>query len=181
VAKRSPAPKPKRTPEEHAALIQRAQAYDVEALGELLDEPRSIDAFKIDPGDLGARVEQDLIVLCTSSMDAQADIIRYEQQMRTDLDGPAPSPIERLLVDDIVACWLHLHFIRGQWTRAFKEGSTTTVNALERLLNGAQRRYLDAAKTLAQVRRLIVPVVQLNLANQQVNVVVGSSDGELYP
>jgi len=27
------------------------------------------------------------------------------------------------------------------------------------------------------VRRLIVPVVQLNMANQQVNVVVGSSDG----
>ena len=179
--RRSPAPKPKRTPEEHAALIRRGNAGDTYAIAELVDEPRPIDAFKIDPGDYGARVEQDLIVLCASTIDEQADIIRYEQQLRTDLDGPAPTPIERSLVDEIVTCSLHLNFIRRQWIRALKEGSIANVNALERLLNGAQRRSLDAAKTLAQVRRLVVPVMQVNLANQQVNVVVGSSDGQLCP
>jgi hypothetical protein len=45
-------------------------------------------------------------------------------------------------------------------------------------LDRAQSRFLSAQKTLAQVRRLIVPVVQLNMANQQVNVVVGSTLGE---
>jgi hypothetical protein len=31
------------------------------------------------------------------------------------------------------------------------------------------------------VRRLIIPVVQLNMANQQVNVAIGSSPGSLPP
>jgi hypothetical protein len=31
------------------------------------------------------------------------------------------------------------------------------------------------------VRRLILPLVQFNLAKQQVNVVVGSSNGQLEP
>ncbi len=50
---------------------------------------------------------------------------------------------------------------------------------MEHLLNGAHRRYDDAHKTLAQVRRLVVPVVQLNVAKHQVNVVGGSTLGEL--
>ncbi len=60
-----------------------------------------------------------------------------------------------------------------------EDARVTTLNAMEHLLNGAQRRYDDAHKTLAQVRRLIVPVVQLNVANQQVNVVGGMTFGEL--
>jgi hypothetical protein len=179
VPRRSPAPKPTRTPDEHAALIRRAEAGEGEAIGVLTDEHRSIDDFKIDPGDFAARVEQDLIVLASNTIDDQAAIIRFLGGMRTDLDGPAPSPIERLLIDDIVTCWLHLHFVRGRWTRALKDRSVTNLNVMEHLLNGAQRRYDDAHKTLAQVRRLIIPVVQLNVANQQVNVVGGSALGAI--
>jgi hypothetical protein len=181
VARRSPAPKPKRTPEEQAALIQRGEDGDLYAVAELVDEPRTIDAFNNDPGDIAARIEQDLIVLFTSSPDEQAAIIRYMEHLRTDLDGPAPSPIERLLVDDIVTCWVQLTYVRRRWTHALKDGSITTVNAMEHLLNGAERRFLDAQKTLAQLRRLIIPLVQFNLAKQQVNVVVGSGNGQLEP
>ena len=118
-------------------------------------------------------------MLAAHTPDDQAAIIRFVEGMRTDLDGPAPSPIERLLIDDIVTCWLHLHYVRQRWTHALKDGSVTTLNVMEHLLNGAQRRYDDAHKTLAQVRRLIIPVVQLNVAKHQVNVVGGSALGEL--
>jgi hypothetical protein len=33
----------------------------------------------------------------------------------------------------------------------------------------AQRRYLAAIRTLAQVRRLLTPAVQVNIAEQQLN------------
>jgi hypothetical protein len=38
-----------------------------------------------------------------------------------------------------------------------------------------------AIKSLAQLRRLTAPVVQLNMANQQVNLVAGSTVGEQGP
>ena len=181
MARRSPAPKPKRTPEEKARLRLLADGGDLEALNELIDLHHDTDDVAIEDGDLGARAERDVIRLATTTMREEAEVARYVAQMRTDLDGPTPSPTERLLVDCIVTCWVHLSYVQGEWARAQKEGSVATQKDLEHLLNGAQRRYLDAHKTLAQLRRLIVPVVQLNLANQQVNVVVGSSDGELYP
>ena len=37
-------------------------------------------------------------------------------------------------------------------------------------LDHAHRRYLSAIRTLAQVRKLLVPVVQVNIADRQVNV-----------
>jgi hypothetical protein len=179
VARRNPAPKPERTPEEKAQLRLLADGGDLEALDELIDQHHDNDYVVIEAGDLAARAERDVIQLATTTMREGAEVARYVAQMRTDLDGPAPSPPERLIIDCIVTCWAHLSYVQGEWVRARKEGSVATQKDLEHLLNGAQRRYLDAHKTLAQVRRLIVPVVQFNLANQQVNVVAGSTLGEL--
>ena len=53
--RRSPEPKPERTPEEHADLIRRAEGYDVEALKELTHVHHDEDDLVIDPGDLAAR------------------------------------------------------------------------------------------------------------------------------
>ena len=177
MARRSPAPKPTRTPEEQADLRRRAEAYDVEALSELTDLHHDIDDIGIDAGDLGARAERAVIRLATTTLRDEAALARRLAQMRTELDGPAPSPIERLLVDRVVTCWVYLSYLDERCARSFRGDSIANQKLLEHLLDGANRRYLSALKTLAQVRRLIVPVVQLNMANQQVNVVVGSSDG----
>ena len=68
MARRSPAPKPTRNPEEQADLIRRAEAYDVEALSELTDLHHDIDDIGIDAGDLGARAEQAVIHLATTTI-----------------------------------------------------------------------------------------------------------------
>jgi hypothetical protein len=177
VARRSPAPQPERTPEEWADLRRRGEGGDAEAIFELTYLHHDIDDIGIDAGDLGARAERAVIRLATTTIPEQAALVRYLAQMRTELDGPAPSPIERLLVDRVVTCWVQLSYLDERCARSFKEDSIAIQKHLEHLLDGANRRYLSALKTLAQVRRLIVPVVQLNMANQQVNVVVGSSDG----
>ena len=177
MARRSPAPKPTRNPEEQADLRRRAEAYDVEALSELTDLHHDIDDIGIDAGDLGARAERAVIALATTTLADEAALARHLAQMRTELDRPAPNPIERLLVDRVVTCWVYLSYLDGRCARSFRGDSIANQKLLEHLLDGANRRYLSALKTLAQVRRLIVPVVQLNMANQQVNVVVGSSDG----
>lgn len=94
-------------------------------------------------------------------------------KLRRELLGPSPSPIERLLVDRIVICWMQVH--HADWLAAnqhlggnysFKHGEY-----FQERQGCAQRRYLAALKALAQVRKLLVPVVQVNIAKQQTNVV----------
>jgi hypothetical protein len=41
----------------------------------------------------------------------------------------------------------------------------------QRRMDAANRRYLAALRTLALVRKLAVPALQINVANKQVNVV----------
>ena len=41
---------------------------------------------------------------------------------------------------------------------------------MQRSINRAQRRYLAAIKSLVQVRRLLGPMVQVNIAEKQVNI-----------
>ena len=100
--------------------------------------------------------------------------------LRDELAGPNPTPLERLLVERIVACWLHLHHLEA--TYSGKEGMSLALGSYyQRSITSAQKRYLVAIKTLALVRKLAIPVLQVNIARKQVNVagpcVAADSDG----
>lgn len=90
--------------------------------------------------------------------------------LRRDLEGPTPTPLERLLVDRVVLCWLHLHLGEAQYVQNMKQLTALQHDFYQRRLSMAQRRYLSAITALAQVRRLQVPAVQVNIAEQQLNV-----------
>jgi len=77
--------------------------------------------------------------------------------MREELAGPNVTPLERLLVERIVACWLHLHHL--EMVYACKESMSLALGSYyQRSISSAQKRYLAAIKTLALVRKLAVPV-----------------------
>jgi hypothetical protein len=88
VARRSPAPKPKRTPEEKVQLRLLADGGDLEALNALIDLHHDTDYVGIEDGDLGARAERDLIQFATTTEREEAEVARYVAQMRTDWMGP---------------------------------------------------------------------------------------------
>ena len=94
------------------------------------------------------------------------------QEMRKEVAGTDPSPLERLLAERVVACWLQLQ--QAEATCAANLGKPTTSQSSEyhqRHLDRVQRRYLSAIRTLAQVRKLLKPAVtQINVGQQQVNV-----------
>jgi hypothetical protein len=69
-----------------------------------------------------------------------------------------------------VLCWLHLHYAENIYVQAMHELTITQATFHRRRLSLAQSRYLSAIRTLAQVRRLQVPAVQVNIAREQVNV-----------
>ena len=98
--------------------------------------------------------------------------------MRADLAGPNPTPIERLLVERVVACWLQVQDADVRYAQA-KDLSLKWYEYCQRRMNHSHKRYLSAVKTLALVRKLAVPVLQVNIAKKQVNVagaVLGKPD-----
>src|SRR5262245_53031389 len=99
-------------------------------------------------------------------------MLRKLELLRAELAGPSPSPVERLLVERAVACWLQVQDADVRYAQAQPGGPSTAHNEfLQRRMDRAHRRYLSALRTLALVRKLAVPVLQVNVAHkQQVNV-----------
>lgn len=91
-------------------------------------------------------------------------------KLRRELLGPDPSPLERLLVERVVCCWIA---VNGYETRHAQKAGDMTIPQSEyhqRLTDRAHRRFLSSVKSLAQVRRLALPAIQVNIGDKQVNV-----------
>ena len=166
----TPAQTVPKTSDELLALADRAQKGDTTALPplrELLKEPAVVDMLG---GNLAKQAQLTLInkfsgqnLLFRESLTRKLDLLRDE------LAGPSPTPLERLLVERIVACWLHLHHLEAIYSG--KEGMSLDLGSyFQRCITSAQKRYLAAIKTLALVRKLAIPVLQVNIARKQVNV-----------
>ena len=88
--------------------------------------------------------------------------------LRGELAGPNPAPLERLLIERVVTCWLQLHYL--ELLRAGQDNlSLAQMTFWERCLDRSQNRYLSALKALALVRKLALPVLQVNIAKKQIN------------
>jgi hypothetical protein len=95
------------------------------------------------------------------------------RQIRKELLGTEPTPLETLLVEAVVLCYqdyFSFAMLAGKHTgKTLKE-----LEQWERVLSSKEARYLRAIGELARVRRLLkLPLVQVNVAlngGQQVNV-----------
>ncbi|MCE5200744.1 MAG: hypothetical protein ABFD54_06440 [Armatimonadota bacterium] len=93
-----------------------------------------------------------------------------------DVAGKNPTPLEKLLAERIVACWLDVQILEVRWASA-QEVTCQKSEYFSRMLDRAHSRYLSAIKVLAQVRRLNAPLIQLNVADKQINVLSGTDMG----
>jgi hypothetical protein len=161
-------------PGEVLKVIQRAEGGDAKtlpALRQLLQEPAIVDLCG---GDLARPIERFLIDRAAGKNLAFKEApTRKLELMRNELTGPAPTPLERLLVERIVTCWLHLYDTQLGFVQN-RELTITQADYQQRAIDRCQRRYLAAIKALAQVRKLAVPVLQVNIARKQVNVAGGA-------
>jgi len=82
--------------------------------------------------------------------------------------------LEKLLIENIVTCWLRVQHYEQQLS--FRQTNVATIEFWERRLSVAQRRYLAACENLARVRKLKIPAVQMNFGDKQINVA-----GDLKP
>jgi hypothetical protein len=93
--------------------------------------------------------------------------------LRRELGGDHPSPIERLLIDQIVLCYIHLYQVEYQMTSSWEKPTVdmAAVAFWEERAARCQLRYLRAIKAHDDHRqRFRLPSVQINIADQQVNI-----------
>jgi hypothetical protein len=99
----------------------------------------------------------------------------YKQELLAfadELAGPDPTPIEATLAKTAALCWFAMRVAEAQHAAYLKAPEVTPAGAefRQRRLGHAHRRYLSTLRTLAQVRKLARPMIQVNVARQQVNV-----------
>lgn len=166
------------TKEEFLALVNRAQSGDETAtapLRQMLNSAANQERFvSLLGGDLGRESIEILVYKY-----AGKDLLKREalskklDLMRSDLLGLRPSAIEKLLVERVIATWLHLHHL--EFVYASKDSHLVEIAAFyQKAITSTQKRYLAAINGLANVRKRAVPTVQVNIAKKQVNLASGA-------
>jgi hypothetical protein len=156
------------TQAEVQALLQQAEQGDRSVLPALRAYMDLAPGLWAQRGDLVQVMQQTLIGLVASkNLVVQENIARKCAALTQELAGPTPTPLERLLVERVVLCWLHLHYAEGLCLQQ-KEVTFQREEFHQRRISKMHARYLSAIRTLAQVRRLGVPAVQVNIGHQQV-------------
>ena len=126
-------------------------------------------------GDLADVATLELINSQTSNVFVRESVKRGLEVLRDSLGYGRSSAIEKLLIEQVVLCWVRLFLMELTYTSAWNRGSMAVAQAkfLESRLNHTQRRYLRACETLARIRRMGPRALQVNIATaggQQVNV-----------
>jgi hypothetical protein len=137
------------------AVVARANGGDPEAAAEVrrfLDANPEL-AGKL--GDLAWHTESALTGLIAGGNALAAEAIRRESdRLREELRGDGSSPLEKLLVDQVVAT--HLHVRHLQLLAAQSPGQTRGQStSLTKRLESAQRLHAGAIKSLVTVRKLL--------------------------
>jgi hypothetical protein len=153
-----------------AKLLGPAQAGDAKALAELRPLLDKAGIWR-HVGDLAQRVEDAWLEAMTGRNKlAREGYGRRADELRRELLAAGDSPLERLLVERVVACWLQVAHADISYasllqadSHAFRQGDYYLARQ-----DRAHARFLQATRALATVRRLLVPAVQVNVGRNQV-------------
>lgn len=158
------------------ALVRRGEKGEARAVAEvraiLKAHPTLWGSVNVN---LSNAAREALLKAVTGTNELAADsIARNMETMKRKIVGENPSHLELLLADRIAMCWLRVQYAELSYASVvnksvgFKQG-----DYLQRQAERAQAQYLAAIRTLAQVRKLGLPDVQLNIGDKQVNIAGG--------
>ena len=153
-------------------LIRQAESGDEIALKEVCEILTAYPVLNV-AWDLAETIERMWIdaTLSNNSRVGKEMLKAKLAELKQELAGPSASPIERLLAERVAVCWLQVQNADGAYLNQWETSTPAQVEHLQKTQDRAHRRFLSAIKTLAQVRRLCVPVLQVNVGEKQVNVV----------
>ncbi len=155
--------------DELRGCLEQAQDGNEEALSKVREifkeAPRLAQIF----ADLAGEVERSVIKRMTGDSPVVREALPVKlKAMREELAGPDSSPLERLLAERIVACWLQFQYADIIYAQNLGSMNMVQSDYHQRRLDRLHKRYLSSVKTLAQIRK-IGPAVQVNIAEKQIN------------
>jgi hypothetical protein len=144
--------------------VDRAETGDDSALPAVRETLADPLAVALIAGDLARLAEVAIINSLTANLPGMREpITRKMEALRAELLGPDPTPVERLLVDRAVACWLQVQEADLRDGLAAVRYEPGLSKYLVGRATAAHRRYLSALKALALVRKLAIPVLRVQL------------------
>jgi len=166
-------PKPPTPGQETRALFDRAAEGDQSCLPAvralLADGDRGL-SYREAYGSSAEWLRQSLIEKAAGENVIAQEAIRQKLDgVRSELEGPNPTPIERLLAERASLCWALVNWYEDSF-QSIESMSIAQADFHQRKIDRAHNRFLSAVRTLAQVRKLALPALQLNIARNQVNV-----------
>jgi hypothetical protein len=160
--------------EEVKGFLTRAHEGDktvLPALREALDEMPELARRFVDPANQAERIM--VHNYAGDELLVKEAMPRTLKLMREELAGKDPSPLERLLVERVVATWFQLQYFESLYAQNMGKLTIAQAEFYQKRLDRVHRRHLSAIRTLAQVRKLLSPgppqVAQINIAEQQIN------------
>lgn len=137
-------------------LITEAKSGNSEVLPQVRQILNKYPALWQHYGDLSGHVESKWIGLMAGD-DAclRESIVLRVDELRAQLLGDDPSPLERLLVERIVTSWLMVRYFDTAMVLATQGIPAPQARFMDEQLQRAQRRHTEAIKALAEVRNLL--------------------------
>jgi hypothetical protein len=138
-------------------MLKRAEQGDQSVLPELRKALDADARIWQHYGDLALQAEAALIKLASlPNLLLGESLVRKLHDLKKELGGDSPSPLERLLVERVTATWLETNYFSALMTQAVNAGEAR-MRLIERHHDAAHRRHQAAIKTLATVRKLLRP------------------------
>lgn len=135
-------------------LTMRANAGDPTALPRMREILEETPRIWQHVGDVARQAERAWVDLLAGQDIVGAESIRRKAAaLRSELEGAHPTAVERMLVDQVVICWLELAHAQAAATQ--EGGPAGQANHRIRRAESAQRKYTLAIKALTQVRTLL--------------------------
>ena len=147
--------------------VDKPAKKDVKALRNFLREHPELWAFV---GDLTEQAILHLIEKTQGKPGLKESLKTGYRQLQKELGMETSPPLERLLIQQVVMAWLRLSYVEYWYTDNTEGGELIRrVDHWDRRLNAAQRRFLRACSTLARIRKMNLPPIQVNIGRNQIN------------
>jgi hypothetical protein len=153
-------------------LIRQSKEGDKAARRRIreLTELEPIGMLRATGGCLAWQIESAKISKLTGDDKMWDSAITHKMRsIRESLGGPDAPPLERLLIERIALAWLDVSDLDFRHASS-ADLSYAKAEYFSRMRDRANRRYLQALKTLAQVRKLNVVAINVEVDKMQVNV-----------
>lgn len=140
-------------------------------LAELRAALRTAPALVEELGAMGNQIKHMIAEGLTGQPGLHITVKAKADAMAKDLGAEGASPLEKLLIDQVVVAWLRWVQAELTYQQIFQGQGVSLQRAsyLEKRLTATHGRYLRSIESLARVRRLLARApMQVNIAQQQI-------------